>query len=429
VTESERAALVKSLAPAVQYLMSREVSPVSERVAVLETKASLAVPPDLDLIARQAAALIPIPKDGKDADPVDLDALVTKAAALIPVPSDGAPGPAGKDAEVDLEALAKQAAALIPVPTNGTDGKDADPVDLDVLALKAAELIPVPKDGAAGKDVDPALVLELKAEIQALRANLQAALTLAADVELLRNAVASIGGAIKDAVAEAISEIPRPTNGRDGKDAEPVDLDAVAVQAAALIPVPKDGLSVTVADVAPLVASEVQKAVSALPVPRDGKDGKDGVGMAGVLISKDGGLIVTLSDGTLVDLGGVVGRDGAPGIKGLDGVGFDDLHGEYDERGHLWIVMAKGENVHRLRVPGHVDRGVYKQGESYLMGEGATWGGSYWIAQRDTTEKPGEGSKDWRLSVKRGSDGKSITGPKGDPGPKGEPGPIGPARY
>jgi len=50
--------------------------------------------------------------------------------------------------------------------------------------------------------------------------------------------------------------------------------------------------------------------------------------------------------------------------------------------------------------------GVYQEGKSYDVGNLVTWGGSMWHANDTTTTKPGEGSKDWTLTVKRGRDGK-----------------------
>jgi hypothetical protein len=53
-----------------------------------------------------------------------------------------------------------------------------------------------------------------------------------------------------------------------------------------------------------------------------------------------------------------------------------------------------------------------------------------WHANKTTTEKPGEGSKDWTLCVKKGSDGKQGTkGDIGDRGPQGPMGPQGTPRY
>lgn len=105
------------------------------------------------------------------------------------------------------------------------------------------------------------------------------------------------------------------------------------------LPVPQDGRSVTVDDVAPLVVAEVQKAVARFPVPQDGKDG---IGLTGALIDREGQLVVTLSDGKSKAIGRVVGKDadvdqvqrlvvdevakiprakdGTPGVNGKDAV-------------------------------------------------------------------------------------------------------------
>lgn len=141
-----------------------------------------------------------------------------------------------------------------------------------------------------------------------------------------------------------------------------------------------------------------------------GADGKDGVGMAGGLIDRAGHLIVTLTDGTTKDLGQVVGRDGAPGKDGepgRDGFGFDDMETEYDGERTITFRWTRGEHVveRSYRMPVILDRGVYKAGAGYERGDAVTWGGSLWIAQEPTSEKPDSG-KGWRLSAKRGRDGK-----------------------
>ena len=167
------------------------------------------------------------------------------------------------------------------------------------------------------------------------------------------------------------------------------------------------------------------------PGPRGerGDDGFDGIGIAGGLIDRAGDLIITLADGSTRDLGTVVGRDGADGQPGpagrdgLDGVGFDDLEVvDLDEREFAFRAQC-GENRKewRIRKYGFFDRGVYKAGETYEAGDAASFGGSIWIAQRDTTDKPGNGSEAWRLAVKHGRDGRD-----GSPGAKGEKGEQGP---
>jgi hypothetical protein len=179
--------------------------------------------------------------------------------------------------------------------------------------------------------------------------------------------------------------------------------------AVAAMPAPQDGKSVTVDDVAPLIASEVEKRIGELPKPKDGADGKDGVGMAGALIDRSGELVVTLSNGETKNLGPVVGRDGidAKGEDGKDGLGFDDLDVTYDGEKTITLKFTKGERTKEFAfsMPVVIDRGVYREGNEYKAGDGVTWGGSFWIAQKDTSSKPDTGD-DWRLSVKRGRDGK-----------------------
>lgn len=150
---------------------------------------------------------------------------------------------------------------------------------------------------------------------------------------------------------------------------------------------------------------------------RDGRDGQPGPSGAPGEKGLDG------KDGR----DGKDGSDGLHGKDGVDGLGFDDLEAVYDDHGRMSLRFSRGDVVKMFRVPGQVDRGVFKQGESYEQGDGVTWGGSFWIAQAPTTAKPGEASAEsraWRLAVKKGSDGKS--GPRGPEGPIGKQGPQGP---
>jgi integrin beta 3 len=54
---------------------------------------------------------------------------------------------------------------------------------------------------------------------------------------------------------------------------------------------------------------------------------------------------------------------------------------------------------------GLVDRGIWRT-KDYSAGDGVTFKGSYWIAERDTDGRPGEPDSGWRLAVKRGRDGR-----------------------
>lgn len=50
--------------------------------------------------------------------------------------------------------------------------------------------------------------------------------------------------------------------------------------------------------------------------------------------------------------------------------------------------------------------GVYKAGTEYERGDFVTFAGSVWHCDESTSEKPGTGSNNWTLSVKRGADGR-----------------------
>ena len=51
-----------------------------------------------------------------------------------------------------------------------------------------------------------------------------------------------------------------------------------------------------------------------------------------------------------------------------------------------------------------LDRGGYRAGQAYEKGGAVTFGGSVWVAQVETTERPGTGPG-WRLAVKAGRNG------------------------
>jgi integrin beta 3 len=71
------------------------------------------------------------------------------------------------------------------------------------------------------------------------------------------------------------------------------------------------------------------------------------------------------------------------------------------------LRWAIGETVHEIKTAIVLDAGVWKEGTAYVAGDGVTLGGSFFIAQADTTAKPGK-SDEWRLAVKRGTDGRDA---------------------
>jgi hypothetical protein len=160
----------------------------------------------------------------------------------------------------------------------------------------------------------------------------------------------------------------------------------------------------------------LEQRLAGLPAPKDGADGaagangKDGLpGERGTDGSngtdgRDG------RDGLPGNQGekGKDGRDGANGVDGKDGLGFDDLVVDYDGEREFAFKFQRGAEVKAFpfTLPLVLDRGVWREGAAYAKGDGVTWAGSFWIAQRDTVAKPDAGNGDFRLAVKRGRDGK-----------------------
>lgn len=323
--------------------------------------------------------------EAKAAEPLDVDAIAAKASLLIPAP---APGRDGRDAEpVDVDAIAVKAAALIPAPVHGRDGRDAEPVDVDAIAVKAAALVPRP-------DIEPIVV---------------------------------------SSVDRAVKALPMPkdgTPGRDGKDGRDVDAALLETLVAACVERvlsgwdrPADGKSLTPDDVAPMIKAEVHQVIAALPKP------KDGVGILDAVITRDGELALTFSDGRRTTLGSIIGPAGKDadmallqkqitdevaripkpkdGRDGFDGLGFEDLDVVVDDEKCLFRWSRDGQTK-EATVPVVIDRGVYKPGVLYRKGAAVTAQGSLWIAQGDTRERPGDGSTAWRLAVKKGRDGRDL---------------------
>jgi hypothetical protein len=65
-----------------------------------------------------------------------------------------------------------------------------------------------------------------------------------------------------------------------------------------------------------------------------------------------------------------------------------------------------GSNVHQIKTGIPLDAGVWTE-RTYAAGDSVSHGGSSWIAQKETSAKPGK-SDDWRLAVKRGADGRDY---------------------
>lgn len=278
------------------------------------------------------------------------------------------------------------------------DGKDADLSE--VRRMISEELVDIT---AAVNAIEPAPLLP---DIPKM---IEDALAARLDVEEMERS-------IEEVVRAVVAEIPPPKDGSSVtlEDVLP-ELSKQAHDFLAALPAPVDGKSVTLDEVAPLIASEVDKRVRELPLAKDGKDGRDGidgrdgVGLAGALIDREGNLVVTLTNGEARSLGPVVGKDGDPGRPGQNGAGIDDFEAKLMPDNRTIAMTFHGKDYDytaELGFPAMIYRGVFKEGE-YAQGDTVTWGGSLWHCDADkTSEKPGDGSKDWTLCAKKGRDGK-----------------------
>lgn len=232
----------------------------------------------------------------------------------------------------------------------------------------------------------------------------------AATADDLENLRAVWAGQLKD-----LALTPGP-KGEDGKDAPVIsaaDMVAELVKSEALAPL-----------IDLMVADAVAKHFEANPV-RDGRDGergpqgekgeagergadgKDGTGLADALIDRDGALVLTMTDGRAKTLGVVVGRDGADGKNGRDGIDFDKCVGHFDaERGYVLTLSAGDTSVEHV-LPYMRHGGFWSEGKGAKAGESWTHDGALWIAKRDNGSKPClENREDWILAARKGRDGK-----------------------
>ncbi|WP_271966013.1 hypothetical protein [Pseudomonas aeruginosa] len=267
-------------------------------------------------------------------------------------------------------------------------------IDEDCVVEKVLGLIPQPKDGEPGQDAD----------MEALKAHL----------------------------GELVKAIPAPADGQSVTidDVAPMIRDEVA-KAVAEVPPAKDGESVTVDDVRPVLAELVSKAVADLPKPQPGKDADMDALRANL---DDLVKSLELPKGPSVDEVAATferrfsdltlswerqardtlekAADRMPKPKdGRDALPLESFDLALGEDGRtVTVKMQAGETVieKSVKIASVMDRGVYSSEGSYEKGDGTTYGGCYWIAQKDAPAGAPGASADWRMAVKKGRDGKDL---------------------
>ncbi|HHM6046666.1 TPA: hypothetical protein ACRMOD_000396 [Pseudomonas aeruginosa] len=307
---------------------------------------------------------------------------------IDPVEFGKAMGAIVREATVPLIARIEQLEKALSAQTIPSADEVAARIDLGALAKSAAEMVPPPQD---------------------------------ADME-----------ALKEHLSELVKSIPAPADGQSVtvEDVAPLIREEVA-KAVAEIPPAKDGESVTVDDVRPILADLVGKAVADLPPPAPGKDAD-----MEALRAHLGDLVKGIQLPTVPTIDEVAATferrfsdltlswerqaretfdkaaDRMPIPKdGRDALPLECFDLALGEDGRtVTVKMQAGDVVveKSVKIASVIDRGVFSAEKSYEQGDGTTYGGCYWIAQKDAPAGVPGGSDDWRLAVKKGRDGKDL---------------------
>lgn len=323
-------------------------------------------------VVTEAVAALPAPKDGRTLEPAELRPIVAElvdaAIERLPAPSIPAETLKGLYKAEDLRAIAERVV---------TEAMKAQPAPPAPKALTVEDLRPL-----VGQVVE-------------------------ASLEDLPHQIAA-------EVATAVKALPPPAAGKDADLAEvarlvdagvekglgrvPPLLEELVDTAIAARPEPK---APTPEDLRPLVGqvveSEVERQVKALPPAKDGR------GIVSTLVDEAGDLVIAYSDGQ---------SQRAGRVKGAPGDSIEALELEAPDGGRSLVFRAKaGARTleAKARTAVWVDRGVWRPGD-YEQGDGVTYKGSYWLAERDKPARPGEDGSGWRLAVKRGRDGRDAGG-------------------
>lgn len=373
MNQSDIAALMKGIAPAIRDLVARAVKPMADRVADLEAKvaaADEARTASVQLIAELERRLDEATRKPEPPSAEEVEARALQIAQAVSEASQ-------KSIDAILASLPKPE----PLPDIPALVQEEVAKAMDVAgeehraALEAAvAAIPEPKDGTSVsiEDVLPAIEERLPA-----------------------------------IVSEAVAAIPIPKDGEPGKDADPAEVERLVTETVERVlsgwERPQDGKSVTVEDVAPLIEDQVAKAVAALPPAEPGKEGPPGK----LPVAK------AWSDGVTYEAE-VRTHNGAL-WQAIRDTGKEP--GENDD----WICLAaageKGKDADEIEV-----RGTYDPEAEYKRLNIVALNGGAFIARKDNPGLcPGE---DWQQIAMRGKPGeKGLRGAKGEKGDPGDPGP------
>lgn len=200
-------------------------------------------------------------------------------------------------------------------------------------------------------------------------------------------------------VRDAVERLPKP---EDGKDAEPVDLEAVAK----LVQLPEPE-KVDVEAIARAAAALIPAPV--IPEPEHGRDAIDLEILPSIDETKQ------YPRGTYAAHRGGLWKsyERTHGMRGweciVDGVDAVNVAQDGDREFSVSLAKSSGvEVVQKFALPIQIYKGVHREGEAYDAHDNVTWAGSQWTSTKaQNTEKPGT-SDAWVLCVKAGRNGKDL---------------------
>lgn len=283
-----------------------------------------------------------------------------------------------------------------PKPEKGDKG---DSISIDDIKPVLKELvdaieIPQPKDGEDGKSIS----------------------------------IEEIKPIISEAVEEAVKLIPTPKDGEDGQDGKPVELEEVKALVAEIVKAEvgaisvsdgKDAEPINMAEVATLIQDAVKEEVAKIELPKDGADGDDGKPGEDGRDALDIEILPAIDESKSYKRNTYAMHNGGlwrsfektNKMRGwdciIDGVGTIDINYDGERQIKLTLSKSSGAVIEKeINMPILIERGVFRENETYSMNDGVTYGGSYWIAKKDNPAGRPGASDDFRLAVKRGRDGR-----------------------
>lgn len=274
--------------------------------------------------------------------------------------------------------------------------------------------VPVGVEGAELVD-EEGIFKRLSEKLESCLVEVKASQSLS--IEAVEQAVGNVEKAI-ETVNLKLSEIPVPKN---GKDAEPVDMEAVrelvsveVKEEVAKIPPAKngeDGKSVSMEVVEQLVKAHVDAFVKSVELPKDGKAGEDGRDALQLEILPEIDADKSYSRNTYAKHSGGLWRafERTHGMRGweclVNGVAEAEVKQCGDRDFEFALTLSDGQHVAKnFKLPAMIYKNVYTPGE-YDKGDVVTFAGSAWHSQIDkNTSKPGDNNSDWKLIVKKGRD-------------------------